>query len=625
MNPRLLGYYNRELQHLREMGGEFAREFPKIASRLGLDEFACADPYVERLLEGFAFMAARVQLKLDAEFPQFTQHLLEMVYPHYLSPTPSMAVCELQPNLSEGDLAEGYVVPRGTALKSVLGKGEQTACEYRTAHDVTLWPLELVEVKYSPHAGDLSELDLPGRQRVKSALRFRLRATAGLTCDKVALERLPFYLRGITELPMRIYELLMAHSVGLLVQPAKSPAAWREVVQGSPVRRVGFADEEALLPYGPRSFQGYRLLHEYFAFPERFMFVELQGLRQGMRRCSEDSIDVIVLLDQSDPTLETEIDKSRFAMFCTPALNLFPKRADRIHLTEREFEYHVVPDRNRPLDFEVYAIDDVVGHGTGTDARRAFAPFYAFDNRAHDDGGRSYYMARRASRALSTRERSQGGRSRYIGSELFVSLVDADRAPIATDLKQLAVNTLCTNRDLPLQLAVGRGQTDFTLESGAPVVRVKCLSGPSKPRPSWVEGDTTWRLISHLSLNYLSLIHGQGPENAGALRELLLLYGNEADPVTRAQIEGVQSVVPSPVLRKLPMEGPITFGRGIQVKLLLDEEAFQGTGVFLLGAVLELFFARYVSINCFTETVVESVGRGEIMRWPIRIGSRHTL
>jgi len=625
MNPRLLAHYSRELQHLREMGGEFAREFPKIASRLGLDEFECADPYVERLLEGFAFLAARVQLKLDAEFPQVTQHLLEMVYPHYLSPTPSMAVCELQPNLSEGALVDGYVVPRGTALKSILGKGEQTACEYRTAHDVTLWPLELVEVKYSPHAGDLSDLDLPGRERVKSALRIRLRATGGLTCDKLALESLSFYLRGIGELPMKIYELLLAHSVGLLVQPAKDPGAWREVIQGSPVHRVGFADEEALLPYGPRSFQGYRLLHEYFAFPERFMFVELQGLQRGMRRCTEDTIDVLVLLDQSDPTLATEIDKSRFALFCTPALNLFPKRADRIHLSEREFEYHVVPDRNRPLDFEVYQIDEVVGHGTGAEARRPFTPFYAFDNRSHDDGGRSYYMARRTPRVLSSRERSQGGRSRYVGSELFVSLVDAERAPFGTDLKQLAVNTLCTNRDLPMQLAVGRGKTDFTLESGAPVARVKCLSGPSKPRPSWAEGDTTWRLISHLSLNYLSLIHDQGPENANALRELLLLYGNETEPVTRAQIEGVQAVVPTPVLRKLPMEGPITFGRGLQVKLLLDEGAFQGTGVFLLGAVLELFFARYVSINCFTETVVETVGRGEIMRWPIRIGSRHTL
>src|SRR5713101_556004 len=153
MDPRLLKYYNRELQFMREMGGEFAKEFPKIAGRLGLDGFECADPYVERLLEGFAFLAARVQLKIDAEFPRFTQHLLETIYPGYLAPVPSMAMVQFQPDPSEGSLAAGVPVPRGSALRSMLGKGEITACEYRTAHEVTLWPVEIQEVEHFRYSG----------------------------------------------------------------------------------------------------------------------------------------------------------------------------------------------------------------------------------------------------------------------------------------------------------------------------------------------------------------------------------------------------------------------------------------------------------------------------------------
>jgi type VI secretion system protein ImpG len=625
MNPLLLKYYNRELEHLREMGGEFAREYPKIAGRLGLDAFDCMDPYVERLLEGFAFLAARVQLKLDAEFPGVTQHLLELVYPAYLAPTPSMAVVKLQPDLGEGALADGFRVPRHTLLRSAAAKGDQTPCEYRTAHEVRLWPLALESVEYSPHAGDLAKIDVPVRQNVKSGIRFRLRTTAGLKFEELSLERLPLFLRGVAEIPMRIYELIVAHSVGLVAVPGPASAGRPEFVGRDGVRQAGFENEDALLPYDARSFQGYRLLHEYFALPGRFMFVELGGLGPAVRRSAGSTLEIIVLLDRSEPALKSEIDASRFELFCTPAVNLFPKRGDRIHLDPGRYEYHVVPDRNRPLDYEIYRIEEVTGHGTGKGSSQPFLPFYAFDNRSHRDRPRAYFQTRRAPRVLSAKERDAGARSRYVGSEVFLALSDADHAPFRDDLKQLAVQLLCTNRDLPLQMPVGKGKTDFTLESGAPVESVRCVAGPSVPRPSWAEGDTTWRLISHLSLNYLSVVEGQEEKNAAALRELLLLYADENDRATHKQIEGVASVRSRPVIRRLPFQGPIAFGRGLEVSLAFDEAAFEGTGMFLLGAVLDRFFAKYVTMNSFTETVVGSTNRGEVMRWPVRIGRRHTL
>lgn len=625
MDPRLLQYYNRELQHIREMCGEFAQEYPKIAGRLGLEGFECADPYVERLLEGFGYMAARVQLKVDAEFPRFTQQLLEMVYPHYLAPMPSMAMVQFQPDLTEGSLAEGFVVPRGSVLRSRLGKSDQTPCEYRSAQDVTLWPLELVEAEYLPTTAAVSALGITGLARVKAGIRLRLRTTAGLTFDKIALDRLCVNLRGNDEMPMHLFEQLLANSVAMVIQPAKRPAKWRELVPKTEIRPSGFSDDQALLPRSARSFQGYRLLQEYFAFPERYMQVELGGLQAGMRRCTDDTLDLIVLLDRNDPFLETTVDASHFALFCSPAINLFEKRADRIHLSEKSNEYHVVPDRSRPLDFEVFAVTSVLGFGSSTEEKQEFLPFYAESDKADHRGRSAYYTVNRIPRMLSTRQRGHGPRSSYVGSEVFVSLVDAEEAPYSSNLRQLALTTLCTNRDLALHMPVGSSKSDFTMESGAPVEAVRCVAGPTKPMPSHAEREIAWQLISHLSLNYLSLTNSNESEGAGALRQLLGLYGTMGDASIKKQIEGVVSVASKPANRRVARPGPIAFGRGLEVTVTLDESAFEGTGVFLLGLVLEQFFARYVSINSFTETVLRTVDRGEVMRWPPRIGQRHVL
>ena len=309
-------------------------------------------------------------------FPRFTQHLLEMVYPHYLAPTPSMTVVQFQPDLSEGALNEGFPIPRETSLRSQIGKGEQTACEYRTAHDLTLWPLELVEAEYLAGAGAVANLGAPSLPGLKAGIRLRLRTTAGLKFNQIALDNLPLYLRGVGELPMQIYEQMLANAIAVVVQPTQRPVAWQHVIRNAAVQPLGFEDNQALLPYVPRSFQGYRLLQEYFAFPERFMFVELTQLQEAVRQCADNELDIIILLNRSNPQLINSVDASRFALFCTPAVNIFPKRTDRIHLTNQTAEYHVVPDRTRPLDYEVYQVAEVMGFGGTADDKQEFLPFY---------------------------------------------------------------------------------------------------------------------------------------------------------------------------------------------------------------------------------------------------------
>lgn len=625
MDPRFLEYYNRELQHIREMGGEFAHEYPKIAGRIGLSGFECADPYVERLLEGFAFLAARVQLKVDAEFPRFTQYLLEMVYPQYLAPTPSMTVVQLAPDLTEGALNEGFIIPRGTSLRSLIGKGEQTACEYVTGHELSLWPLELVEAEYLAGAGAISQWGVPTHSIHKAAIRLRLRVTAGLTFNQITLDRLPLFLRGSGELAVQLYEQLIANTVSVAVLPTDKPRAWVHILDDSPVCQLGFEDEQALLPVDSRSFQGYRLLQEYFAFPERFLFAEISGLRPALNRCEGNEIDLVFLLNQVNRSLTDAVDKSRFALFCTPAINLFSKRADRIHLTDRTGEYHIVPDRARPMDYEVCSVNDVTGYGTSADQKQEFLPFYGSKHFYGQQEEEAYYTLHREQRVMSTKQRRQGARSSYIGSETYISLVDPNQAPFNTNLKQLALNTLCTNRDLPLHMPLSTGKTDFSIQSGAPVDSVRCLAGPTRPRPSIARDATAWKLISHLSLNYLSLMDRDQKQGAAALRELLQLYSDNSDVTIRKQVDGVLSVSSQTVVRRMPISGPITFGRGLEIKVDCDDSGFEGSGVFLLGAVLEKFFARYASINSYTETVISTIERGEIMRWPTRIGKRHTL
>jgi type VI secretion system protein ImpG len=624
MDPRLLRYYNRELQHVREMGAEFAREYPKIAGRLGMDSTDVADPYVERLLEGFAFLAARVQLKIDAEFPDFTQNLLELVYPDYLAPLPSMAVVQFEPIMEEGALADGPVVPRHTSLQSITGRGERTACEFRTAHDVSFWPIEVTEAKYYNSAGALATIDVNRLENVRAGIRLRLHTTGGLAFSDLSIDKLMIFLKGTGQVPYRLYEQLLGNTTAVLIRPQGKRQSWADYLPGTCLRGAGFQSSESLLPPSRRSFEGYRYLREYFAFPDRFLFTELSGLQQSVSKCASTELEVIFLFNRRDTELENIIDRDNFALNCTPVINLFPKRADRIHLSGREHEFHVLPDRTRPMDFEVWSVGDVVGYGTSADPEQEFHPFYA----CHDQtalGETAFFTARRQPRRLSSRQRKKGTRSSYIGSEIFISVVDPNRAPYRSDLRQLGVTTMCTNRDLPLHMPLGKGQTDFTLDTGAPVESIRCIAGPTKPKPSFAGGDITWRLISHLSLNYLSLVDGHADDGASALRSLLSLYADENDQAALRQIEGLRSIRTRAVNERIPTDGPIAFGRGLEVTLTCEDTAFEGIGVFLLGSILKEFFAKYVSVNSFTKTVLESTERGEVMRWTPKLGQVQIL
>ncbi|NYT59239.1 type VI secretion system baseplate subunit TssF [Alcaligenaceae bacterium] len=626
MQPRLLEYYNRELEYLRELGAEFAERYPKVAGRLAMNGTEVADPYVERLLEGFSFLTARIQMKMDAEFPRFSQRLMDVAYPNYLAPVPSMTVVQFEPSMNEGTLATGFRLPRGTLLRAGLTPGEQTRCEFSTAHEITLWPMrvESAELTGPPADLSLSRLGLAGRDSpVRAALRLRIALCGGALLHELDLDQLMFYLNGQDVQMSRLLELVVGHTITVLCHDTARPVSCMERLSKAVLRHEGFDTEQALLPADTRLFQGYRLLQEYFAFPDRYRFFSINGLQPALKRIGASqackSFELTILLDSSVPELENLITAEHLALHCTPAINLVPKRADRIAVTTRDHEHHVVVERSRPMDYEVFSVSKVTGH-ISSDQQQEFRPFYSSLEKDGGDYG-AYFSVRREARMLSDVGRREGTRTAYTGSEVFLSLVDRNEAPHSDKLRHLSVETLCTNRDLPLMLPRG-GASDFTLRVSAPVSSVRILKGPSRPRPALTDSAATWRLISHMGLNYLSLVDVDEHQGAHAMRELLSLYSNMADAATSRQISGLRHIRIEAMYRHLPVPGPLLMGRGVKIDVSLDETAFAGISPFMFAAVIEQFFARHVSINMMTETSLSTLQRGQLVRWPVRLGGR---
>ena len=615
MDPRLLRHYETELSYLREMGADFADAFPKIAARLGIDGLEVLDPFVERLIESAAFLAARVQLELEQQYPNFTSHLLEVIYPHYQSPIPSMMIAELQPDMANGALAAGVVLERGTELRSTHVAGTQTACRFRTTSELTLWPLEIAEAEYVEGRGDLVAAGVarPGIE-ARAGLRLRLRRGDGGPLSELPLEALTVFIDGKEPLGWRLHAVLATETTALVARSTDRRDDWVLPLRGGVVPR-GFSTAESALPTPPAAFDGYRLLQEYFTLPHRFLFLDLTGLSPALIRAPGSEVDLYILLEGGNPDFAGAVRPEHVRLNCVPAANLFERRCDRAPITLTDTEQHVVVDRTAPLDYEVHTLLSVTGiSGEGQDDV-AFLPFYALSQEAVQSGaGQAYFTQRRKHRQRTERERQRGTRSDYLGSETFVSLVDADAAPWRADLAQLAVRALVTNRDLPLLLTTGAADI-FHLPEGGPVTSIRTPVAPTAPRPAVAQGEMAWRLISHLSLNYLSIADTDGGSGAAALKELLRLYVPAGDRVAARQVDGVSAVSSRPVVRRITDGGLSAAVRGLLIEITVDERSFEGTSAYHLGAALAHFFRKYVTVNSFTETVLVTDQRGEIARW----------
>jgi type VI secretion system protein ImpG len=627
MDPRLLDYYNQELIYMRELATEFAQAHPKVARRLGMQAGEVADPYVERLIESFCFMAARTQLKLDAEFPRFTGRLLEVIYPNYVAPTPSIAVARVFPGDQSGSLVKGYKIPRGTTLTSKTPEGEKTACTFTSSQDVTVWPVRIAEARLTGVPPDIPSLTgyvSPDRP-VRGALRLKLVTTDEVNFRDIAgLDRLPVYLAGDEQVASHLHELVHTSSLATVIAaPGQFGSNMQRpcFVTDNAVEHEGLDTDQNLLPLTWTKFHGHNLLHEYFACPARFWFFALNGLARGLSNIEGREAEVVILLDRPPGQLANLVDATRFALYCTPVINLFRKLTDRVRLAPGDAECHVVPARLTPLDYEVYSVETVYGQAEKNSEELSFRPLYQTLNNDEGNYGR-YFSMRRERRLHSDSARRYGTRTPYVGTEVFLSLVDQKEAPYSEQIRYVSVDALATNRDLGT-LVPRNGENDLSAgESSGPIASIGLIRAPSTPRPPYADREMAWRLIRQLNFNYLALEDLDHRPGGQALRDLLRLYVMDEDSEFQRQIEGLVGVKTRPVTRKLPGKGPMTFGRGIECMLTIDESGFSGMSPYVFGLILEQWLARHVSINSFTQTSLHSMQRGLIHTWPARTGTR---
>ena len=620
MDPRLLRFYNEELAYLREGAREFGEEHDTVASRLGLKTPTDPDPYVERLLEGVAFLGARVQLKLADQYPEFTQHLLSAVQPHYLAPMPSICVAGFDPKESDPTLADGYEVARGTQLTAIASDQGNAAVTFATGHAVKLYPLKITEVEFLGSRAAVASYAAAGNVRAECGIRLRFEGTGGMSLDKLKIDRLPIYLDGSEAVPGELYRQLIGETVAVLARPAASASA--KPVTLAPPEQLGFADDEALLPPEERSFRGYRLLSEFFACPERFLFVELQDMGKAFASSQGGACDVVLLFKRASPMLAGALSPANFRLFATPAINLFEKQLGRVQVNATDHEFHVLPDRTRPLDFEVFRILDVKAQIADEAEPRPVAPLYALGSLLYDWRDAVFYVPRISLRRLSTKQQRLQRRGDYIGTETWISLSAPSNPERISEIKELAVKALVTNRELAAELTF-RGSQHFAVPGG-PVRGVSVLRSPSKPRPPLGLNDGAWRVIAHLTPNYAALAPEEGSDPS-MLRDHLALYGRPEDSSMRRQIDGLSGVHAEPIVRRIPGRGQMAVARGSRIKLTLDDGSYDNGRLFLFSAVVERFLAEFTTINSFTETIVETPAEGVVARWPARIGRRHTI
>lgn len=614
-DPEFVTYYLNEINSLRVAGGEFARTYPHLAG--GLDFHGggeSEDPQVSRLIESFAFLTAKLQQQYDAQFPEVPTALLEALYPQLVAPVPSMAIAKFTVSPKQQRAVEGVVVPRKTA---VFATTDHVDCRFQTGATLQLWPIDVSAVVLKA-ANELSMLD--ARTDVQSCLRVTLKCTAeNRTFADLNPATLRFFLDGDRNARYRLYELLTNNLIEVRTVPAgKDDARLAPARPGLKLRQIGLDPQEAMLPYPEAAHHGYRLLQEYFNFPDKFLFLELFGIETGMFGDGR-TIDLLFYLD-IEPEERLLLDSASLRLGCVPIVNLFPQTSEPIRLDHLSLDYTLAPDLRAA---DVTEVHSVLGISRSARFERSdlIAPYFSPEpdpepvpppNQADKNiGGPLRWIARR--RPVSN--------PALTGTEMQLSFVDPQMDPMQPAEDVLFAQMLCTNRALPRQISTA---TRLDIETDLPIERIRCLAKPTMPVDPPLAGENLWRLVSHLSLNKWSL---DGPNRLEALRQILFLYsGSDENSRKRRQIEALHSIETSPILRRLGNRHWRGFVRGTEIIVSFEADQFVGASALLLGSVLDRFFALYAGVNSFTELAVRRAHHKEDWkRWPPRAGNKPIL
>lgn len=624
MDQVFLDYYEEELSHVRSLASEFAALHPNVARNLSLETVPCADPYVERLLEGVAYLAARTRLKVDAESSRYVRNLIDTLYPDLGGPSPAMTMAEMAPGLQVDRMVNGHVMKRGTRLISSLKEGARTRCTYTTAQDVEFWPVKLGEVSYLQDKGALAQAGLSEQvtRTASAGLRIKLKRKGAGALSELSLDRLTLYFGAGTR-GGALFDAIFGFGAGAVARRGDGKSVFNRT--GAP-QMVGTGEAEALLPRLRPSFEGYRLLREYFLMPERFYFVRLDGLQPVIRACDGPGTEaeIILLFAAQRPDL-SGVTADDFRLNATPVVNLFEHECNVVELRRGRSQHLISVDRTRPKDFEIYRLLRVEDADVEGPQSRV-TPLFSVEAQA--ESGHVYSTERRPRRPDTDEVRRGQTRSSYTGDDYYISVAQPATGRRSRPIRRLDIRALCTNRDLPIL----DDRPTLTLETGDPVQQVNLLGPMRRPRPSLRASlpsgasdeaqvdDLTWRWISQLSLNHISL--AVDDKDAEPLRALIKLYADRGDPGLARHAEAVVRVQSKPVVDRLDIAGPLCFAHGTEITVDVNAALMSGGSTLLLSALLAQLFTRHTSINSFVRTKTRLTQDQTEVTWPIKTGIR---
>lgn len=596
----LLPYYERELGFLRRYSREFSERYPKIAGRLLIGGEVCEDPHIERMIQSFALLNSRISKRLDDDYPEFTEALFEVLYPHYLRPFPSCSIARMDYSGAAAQLTAASDIARGTELTTRPVKG--VACTFRTAYPVTIAPIALSHASFAAIMAAPEQVQLPAN--ASSSLSITIASTSEQAAlGKLGLTKLRVFIDGEPSFCAALRDALFMRTVKAYVE-ADGNGRWT-ALGASPVSVAGYGEDEALIDFSARSHPAYRLLTEYFCFPEKFNFFDIDmaalcaALPAGTRRITVHLALSGLRTDSHTARMLATLSTNNLLLGCTPVINLFQQRGDPIRLTHTTASYPVLADARRAFAYEIQSIDAVklVRQTPQGESVVEFRPFYSLRHGETPEKDGHYWIMRRDDVIAQ----------KSPGYETEISIVDIDFDPAAVETDTLSLELTCTNRDLPAMLTYGQRGGDLFLEGGSSVRQISFLRKPSASCRFERGRGAHWRLISHLSLNHLSL-GGGGLE---AFKEMLTLYDLPRSPISQRQIGGIAAIGHKAANHWLPGNPFACLVRGIEVRLTIEEEAFIGSGIHAFAHIVERFLGLYVNANSFTQLVVVSKKSGE--------------
>jgi len=608
---QLLPYYERELGLFRQYTRAFSSRYPKAAGRLLIAGDTCEDPHVERLIQSIALLTARVAKRLDDAYPQFTQSLLDTLYPHYLRPFPACSIVRIAADEAPGgaQLAQLAHVPRGTVLRSQPVQG--VACKFTSAYDVTLAPLAITRLHFSAIIDAPPGLRLPDGASALLSIQFTS-SSDNYHLDQAGFSSLRLFADGEPSVRAALLDALFLRGAGAYVA-LDEHSPWL-AVDGTPLAPAGYTDDDALIPISARSHPALRLLTEYFAFPEKFHFIDIAWSRLAAllpKQCRQFTLHLPlkgVRSDSHEARLLSSVSRDNLLPGCTPVVNLFAKSGVPIRLTHTEPDYALLADATHAFAYDIHSIEavTVVRKDESGERLSTFLPLYASlqgSQAEHGPEHGQYWLARRdeAVAAISP------------GHEMRLSLIDPQFSPGSAACATVSTQLLCSNRDLPTQLHYGLPGGDLLAEDVPDGIPARFLR---KPTPSMrFLADTHWRLIAHLSLNYSGLTQA----GLGEFQKMLSLYDLPRSPTTQRLIQGIVTLEHGSTRAWMPTVPFPTLMPGIAIRLGIDEQAFVGSSMYIFAQVLQRYFALNSQLNCFSQLTLLSHRSGEeLIRCPER-------